>query len=265
MSPIGPFDNPDPRKSQITLAALMTHTSGLACDDNDDNSPGNEDLMQAQSRQPNWWKYTLDLPMANSPGVRYAYCSGGMNLVGGALTATTQTWLPALFDETIARPLRFGRYYWNLMPTYDGYLGGGAYVLPRDFLKLGQAYLNGGVWNGTRIVDEAWIRDSTAPRVPITEATTGLSAQQFPQFYIASPGDGYAWHSNDLHYGERVFHAFQASGNGGQLLVVVPAVQLSVVITAGNYGEGGIWNNYPQQLIGDGIIPAILCVKGGQC
>ena len=36
------FANPDPRKLQITLANLMTHTSGLACNDNDDASPGNE-------------------------------------------------------------------------------------------------------------------------------------------------------------------------------------------------------------------------------
>ena len=61
---MGPFANPDPRKPQITLAHLMTHTSGLACDDNDPVSPGNEDTMQTQSQQPDWWKYTLDLPMA---------------------------------------------------------------------------------------------------------------------------------------------------------------------------------------------------------
>src|SRR5262249_55956879 len=54
---IGPFANPDPRRSQITLAHLMTHTAGLAIDDNDDASPGNESTMQTQTQQPNWWKY----------------------------------------------------------------------------------------------------------------------------------------------------------------------------------------------------------------
>src|SRR5262249_29890314 len=72
---MGPFANPDPRKSQITLAHLMTHTAGFACDDNDDASPGNEETMQSQRQQPNWWKYTLDLPMAHDPGTRYAYGS----------------------------------------------------------------------------------------------------------------------------------------------------------------------------------------------
>ena len=83
---MGPFANPDPRKAQITLAHLMTHSAGLACNDNDDDSPGNEGTMQGQTRQPDWWRYTLDLPQAHDPGSRYAYCSANINLVGGALT-----------------------------------------------------------------------------------------------------------------------------------------------------------------------------------
>ena len=84
---------------------------------------------------------------------RYAYCSANINLVGGALTAATRTWLPEFFERTVARPLQFGRYHWNLMPNGEGYLGGGAFLRPRDLLKVGQAYLDGGVWHGRRIVD----------------------------------------------------------------------------------------------------------------
>ena len=57
-----PFANPDPRKAQMTIADLMTMSSGYACDDDDDDSPGNEDTMQSQTKQPNWYKFTLDLP-----------------------------------------------------------------------------------------------------------------------------------------------------------------------------------------------------------
>jgi hypothetical protein len=115
-----PVANPDPRKQNITLAHLMTHTSGLACDDNDNDSPGNENTMQSQTTQPDWWKYILDLPMSFGPGTHYAYCSGGSNLVGGAVAAATKTWLPEFFDRAVARPLQFGRYYYNLQPTLEG-------------------------------------------------------------------------------------------------------------------------------------------------
>lgn len=253
---MGPFANPDSRKSQITLAHLMTHTPGLACDDNDEASPGEENKMQAQTQQPNWWKYTLDLPMAHDPGTRYAYCSANMNLVGAALTTQTRTWLPELFDRTIARPLQFGPYYWNLMPTGEGYLGGGAFLRSRDLLKVGQTYLNGGVWNGRRIVDTSWVAASTTARVKISPATTGLSPEEFSNYY-GEGEDGYAWHLGQLRIGDRTHRTYAATGNGGQILIVVPDFDLAVVFTGGNYGQGGIWTRWGGEIVPKEIIPAI--------
>lgn len=256
LAPMGPFANVDPRKSSITLAHLMTHTAGLACDDNDDASPGNEGTMQSQTREPNWWRYTLDLPMAHDPGTRYAYCSANSNLVGAALTTASGTWLPQLFDETIARPLQFGAWHWNLMPNGEGYLGGGAYLRPRDLLKIGQAYLAGGVWRGHRIVDADWVKTSTAARQEISPETTGLSADAFPQVYLKGQ-DGLAWHLNGIRAGDRVIPDYEATGNGGQLLIVVPELDMVVVFTGGNYGQGGIWNRWRNEIVGGGIVPAL--------
>jgi CubicO group peptidase (beta-lactamase class C family) len=241
LAPWGPFEHPDPRKARITLAHLMTHTSGLACDENDDSSPGNEDLMQGQRAQPNWWKYALDLPMAQDPGPHYAYCSGGMNLVGAALSVASGRWVPELFDETIARPLEFGPYYWNLMPTMDGYLGGGVQLRPRDLLKLGQLYLDGGTWHGHRIVDSTWVTRSTTSQVVTGERSA----------------DGYAWHLNVLESGDRRYREYEANGNGGQFVIVVPELELSVVFTAGNFGQYGIWRTFRDQILAREIIPAI--------
>jgi len=256
LAPLGPFANADPRKAKITLGHLLTHNSGLACDDNDDDSPGNENTMQAQNAQPNWWKHTLDLPLAHDPGTRYAYCSASINLVGAALTLSSKTWLPELFDRTIAKPLQFGRYYWNLMPNGEGYLGGGAYMRPRDLLKVGQMYLNGGIWNGRRIVDPDWVKNSTAPHAKISPETTGLSKDDFGNFY-GEGEDGYAWHLSTLKSGERTYDAYAATGNGGQQIVVVPAADLVVVFTGGNYGQGGIWNRWRSEIIPREILPAI--------
>lgn len=254
---LGPFSNPDPRKSQITLAQLMTHSAGLACDDNDDASPGNEERMQAQITQPDWWKYTLDLPVAHDPGTRYAYCSANINLVGGALTAVTKTWLPALFDREIARPLQFGTYYWNLMPTGEGYGGGGVHMRPRDLLKIGQMYLDDGRWKGQRIVDASWVRDSTAPRIDINPATTGLSEEEFGNAYLRS-ADALAWHVQPIQLGARTYREYQAGGNGGQMLIVLPELDMVVVMTGGNYGQGGVWTRWRERIVGEKIIGAIL-------
>jgi CubicO group peptidase (beta-lactamase class C family) len=256
LAEMGPFANPDPRKSRITLAHLMTHSAGFACNDYDDASPGNEDTMQTQSRQPDWWKYTLDLPMAHEPGQRYAYCSANMNLMGAALTTATRTWLPQLFERTVARPLQFGPYSWNLSPTEEGYLGGGSWLRPRDLLKVGQAYLDGGVWRGRRIVDASWVTRSTAPHMRISPATTGLSAEEFQNSYMEAD-DGYAWHLGAVRSGERTYRDYAASGNGGQLLIVVPELDLVVVFTGGNYRQGGIWLRWKDEIVGGEIIPAL--------
>jgi CubicO group peptidase (beta-lactamase class C family) len=253
---MGPFGHPDPRKARITVAHLMTHTSGLACDDNDEASPGNEMTMQTQKGEPDWWKYTLDLPMAHDPGSRYAYCSANSNLVGAVLKAATGTTLPELFEQWVARPLEFQRYYWNLIPTGDGYLGGGAFLRPRDFLKVGQAYLDGGVWRGRRIVDSSWVSRSTAPSVKVSPETTGLDKDRFPEFY-GEGEDAYAWHLNRLRSGERTYREYEATGNGGQLLMVIPELDLVVVFTGGNYGQGGIWGRFRDQIVPQEIIPAI--------
>lgn len=255
MAGLGPFENPDERKARITMAHLLTHTSGLACNDNDENSPGNEGRLWTQSN-PNYWQYTLNLPQAHEPGERYAYCSANLNLVGGALNAATGESLPELFDRTIAQPLQFGPYYWNVMPNGEGYLGGGAYLLPRDLLKVGQMYLDGGVWRGRRVVSREWVERSTSPRIEITPQTTGLTEEEFGNFYGRGV-DGYAWHRNGVRVGDRVVEEYEASGNGGQLLIVVPEYDLVVVFTGANYMQGGIWSRWRDQFVGGVIIPAI--------
>lgn len=253
----GPYENPDPRKKHITLAHLMTHSAGLACDDNDAASPGNENTMQAQTAQPDWWRYTLDLPMVQLPGARYAYCSANINLVGAALTKATGTWLPEFFQRTVADPLGFGRWHWNVMPTGEGYLGGGAFVRPRDLLKVGQVYLDGGRWYDRQIVTPEWVTRSTAPRMKINAQTTGRKGDDFGNAYLES-ADGYAWHLFELRRNGRAYREYEASGNGGQLLIVVPEAELVVAFTAGNYMQGGIWGRFRSDIVPQDILGALV-------
>jgi len=38
---------------------------------------------------------------------------------------------------------------------------------------------------------------------------------------------------------------------------VVPEAELVAVFTGGNYGQGGIWGRWAQELVGSEIIPAL--------
>jgi CubicO group peptidase (beta-lactamase class C family) len=232
-----PFANPDPRKERVTLGNLITMASGFACDDNNDDSPGQEDHIQETARD--WYRATLDLPLAYDPGSRATYCSQGLNLVGGVLTESTRTWLPAFFDRTFARPLEFGSYYVPIMPTGTMYLGGGEYVVPRDFLKFGQLFLDCGVWKGRRLMSRDWVARSLQPHSALN-----------------GPGDyGYTWHISHFTVGGKTYVAQSAGGNGGQLMFVIPQLDLVAVITAGNYGDYATWAKFAD-LIPQYVIPA---------
>ena len=74
---------------------------------------------------------------------------------------------------------------------------------------------------------------------------------------VSAGMDGYAWHLNTLKSGGRTYSEYEANGNGGQLLMVIPELDLVVVFTAGNYQNGGVWGRFRDDLVPNAIIPAI--------
>ncbi|WP_375745554.1 beta-lactamase family protein [Corallococcus interemptor] len=236
----GKLSNLDARKRKVTVAHLMTMATGLACDDDNPESPGNEDRLE--DSVPDWYKYTLDLPMVRAPGGGKAvYCSANINLLGGVLRNTTRTWIPEFFTKNVATPLQMRGYHLDLMPDGEQYLGGGIYMRPRDALKLGQLYLSGGTWNGKRVVSQRWVERSVAKQATMPDGRTY----------------GYTWWRHELRVGGRVYSQYEASGNGGQLVMVVPELDLVVLFTAGNYNHVSLWRKFREELLPRYIMAAV--------
>jgi CubicO group peptidase (beta-lactamase class C family) len=210
----------NPRKRGLTLEHLLTMSSGLDCDDSDPESPGNEDVVSQQTEQPDWYRYILDLRNIRDPGQLAVYCSINPHLAGGVLARAARRPLPGLFHDFMAQPLGIHRYYLNLTPTGDAYMGGGARLLPRDFMKLGQLLLNGGTWQGKRILSREWSRRSTSPLYDLRNLTYG-----------------YLWWGIEYPYRDRTVRAFFAGGNGGQIVMGVPELDLVIAFYGGNYSD----------------------------
>ncbi|MBV9648308.1 MAG: serine hydrolase [Candidatus Eremiobacteraeota bacterium] len=232
--------NDDPRKRMITVGNALSMSTGLDCDDNDDSSTGNEDAMQSQTVQNDWYKLVLDAKMVRNPGTKAVYCSASINLVGGAIVGATHQWLPLFFQQTVAAPLQMQRYALNLTPTGEMYLGGGAYVRPRDFMKLGQVFLDGGTWQGRRLMSADWVARSWRPILSLG----------------ANDDYGYAWHILRRAARGRLYDAYEAQGNGGQILEVLPQLDLTIMITAGNYQNYETWGPMRDDIV-KSIIEAI--------
>lgn len=67
--------------------------------------------------------------------------------------------------------------------------------------------------------------------------------------------DGYDWHTDTLRIGDRRLAEYYAAGNGGQLLIIVPELELVVVFTAGNYNNYGVWRAYREEWLPRYIVP----------
>lgn len=244
-------------KDPVTLGHLLTHQSGLDCYDGDNGSPGGENTMWQQDRFPNFWQFISELAVVAKPGTRYAYCSGGINLAGAVLAGVTDESVLTLLETRLFKPLGFKNAYWNVMPNNEAYLGGGGQLRTRDLLKIGQLYLDDGKWLGRQLIDTEWVSASTQPVVEITPETTGLEEVAFNRFYFGGV-DGFAWHLHSITVDDKNYETYEASGNGGQMVVVVPELDLVVGLTGGNYMEGFVWGKWRQEIIGDGIIAALV-------
>ena len=236
------FANPDNRKQRLTLRHLVTMTPGLACNDDDDDSPGNENTMQEQDAQPDWYQYALNLPMRHEPGAVGYYCTAGINLVGGAISSAAGFSLARFFQESFAIPLQVPHYRLNLSPNQRVYMGGGIQLRPRDFLKLGQLFLNEGVWNGTRLLSKHWVSESAA-------AHASLGSED---------NYGFGWWRQTFDVDGRAIKTYFASGNGGQMLFVVPELDLTVMINAGNYSDGRTRGALRDQIMTQAVLPSAM-------
>lgn len=232
--------NLEARKKAMTVEHLLTMSSGFDCDDNaDPQRPGSEDLMQEQTDDPDWYHYTLNLPMASAPGETTVYCSINPNLLGGVLRRATGETLTDLFDRLIAKPLQFGRYALFLSPTGDPYMGGGVQILPRDFMKLGQMMLDGGTWHGRRILSREYATRASSPLRKLGESQYG-----------------YLWWVFDFPYKDRQVRGYSANGNGGQSVVVIPELDLVLMFYGGNYTDRAGFNWY-RQYTPKYVLPAV--------
>ncbi|MFN2398352.1 MAG: serine hydrolase domain-containing protein [Gemmatimonadaceae bacterium] len=237
--------NIEPRKRALTLEHLLTMSSGLDCDDNSDTySPGSEDAVTQQDTNPDWYRMILGLGMVRDPGVQSVYCSINPHLAGGVISRATGRSLPDLMWELVGQPLGMQHYYIQLTPLGEGYMGGGWRFRPRDFMKLGQLYLNGGTWGGRRVLSEDWVKRSTEPRYPMG------SLSKY----------GYLWWVWDYPYEGRKVQAYFASRNGGQYVMVIPKLDLVFAAYGGNYNDAANWTT-ARQLVPRYVLAAVLPVK----
>jgi len=228
----------EPRKRAMTLEHLMTMSSGYFCDDNNDDAPGNEDMMW--ERQTDFYKFTLGLPMAFAPGDTAIYCSVNPNLALGMAARAAGESPFYLFDRLVATPMNITRYIWPIDRVRNAYGGGGLGLVTRDFMKFGQLMLDDGTWHGRRILSSEFVRRASSSLMKIDGRDYGL-----------------LWWPQSFTVGNRTIRGFAALGNGGQTVMVFPELKLVVATNGGSYASRG-WRFVGGDLLTKYILPAVI-------
>lgn len=208
--------NRDQRKDRMTIEHLLTMTSGLDC-----HVDHAEITLRQMHQSKDWVQFMLDLPMTEEPGSRFEYCSGGMHLLSGIISQVTGNNALEFARRELFKPQGIEDVIWPSDPEGVSRGWGDLHLWPRDMAKLGYLWLNEGRWEGRQIVPEEWMQ-------------AAMQAHSHPDFGSGEYGYGF-WV-----YPRRNPPEYEALGRGGQRISVVPARNVVVVFTGGEFEPGDL-------------------------
>ena len=221
-------------RSAITNTALLTMTDGL--DFSEDYNPG-DDATAMLFTSPSSSDYVLARPLAADPGARFNYSSGTANLLSRLYTDTLGGPQAAYdnYRQQIFKPMGFQHAVFET--DASGVFMGSSYFYAsaRDWARMGQLMLNGGVLNGHRLVTEAWIARATSPNQSENDKAYG-----------------YQWWLNrgneSLRFPELPEDVYYANGNRQQLVMVFPSQQAVIVRLGWTSGRYPVADNFARIL-----------------
>lgn len=197
--------DPDPRIHEITIGNLLSMQAGLGR-----TSGSNYGRWIASA---DWVRAALAQPFTRDPGEGMLYSTGSTHLLSAILTKVSGRDVMDLANEWLGMEGAFRIADWERDPQGIRLGGNQMAVSPRALLAFGELYRNGGTFEGERILPEEWIAESWTPRT-----RSVFSGEQY----------GYNWFIRDM----AGYDCFYAWGYGGQMLYVLPDLELTVVITS---------------------------------
>ena len=174
------------QEASITLQHLLTMTSGISGADGGLNLMSKDAVSQI-----------LAYGTTNDPGVAFEYSDAGAHLVAAILREAIHRPILEYAREKLFDPLDI-----DTRPAWQGWdsgspgsgftkpgfgwatdlsginIGGfGLKLTPRDMVKIGELYVNGGRWQGRQIVSERWVQESTSPKLTAEQSQSEGGAQ----------------------------------------------------------------------------------------
>ncbi len=200
-------ENPSPFLQEMTVYHMLSMTAGF------DGMP---------KPQGDWVKSMLAMPVVHQPGTVFRYNSGLSNLMAQVIYKKTGASIleylkPRLFDKIgiNADNIRC----WAMQDGLE-LAGGGVLATNEDNIRIMKLLLDGGCWNGERILSEEYVRLATTKRCE----TLGFHGETREGLDITS---GYGFQMWMCRYKD----AFRADGHFGIYTIACPEKDMIVSIT----------------------------------
>jgi CubicO group peptidase (beta-lactamase class C family) len=194
------------------------------------------------TRETDWIKAFFETPLVRQPGTEFLYNTLATYMVSAILQQVTGQRVidylkPRLFD-----PLGIEGMDWETDPNGISVGGWGLRVKTEDMAKLGQLYLQQGVWNGKQLLPKDWIEEATS-------AVMEDSAPYLPDSLKAKSdwAQGYGYQFWRCRFG-----AYRADGAYGQYIIVIPELDVVIAITSETPDMQGVLN-----LVWSFLLPAV--------
>jgi len=221
--------SPDPVKESLTLRNLLTMRTGM-----ETTSFQNYGRWVVSS---NWVHFALNQEMEEEPGERMMYSTGTSHLLSVILTRASGMSTLQFANQYLFGPMNIQVGGWDRDPQ-GYYMGGNNMAISTEALmKLGRLVMDGGIYNGSRIISESWLQESL---------------QVYTRSNFNNYNYGYMWWSKPV--GETT--VYFAWGNAGQYIMMLPEHDAVISITSDvESGSGSrayqrqIFNFLEQQLI----------------
>ncbi|MFT4736695.1 MAG: CubicO group peptidase (beta-lactamase class C family) [Cyclobacteriaceae bacterium] len=211
----------EPRKSEISLFHLMTHSSGLAWNEGILTSLSSNNDINIMRDQMDYTRYQLEKQLEAPPGFRTTFNSGTGVILSAVIQHVSGQTLEEYVKTRLFEPLQINEYTWQAdgSGTTDG--SAGLFLSALNLTKIGYLLNQGGHWNGKQLVSADWISKATDMQTQITNTFGyGYYFWKFTDQYVIS---NLQLETNDLSL---------ISGAEGTSLFMLPHAQLTVMIVA---------------------------------
>jgi CubicO group peptidase (beta-lactamase class C family) len=199
--------------------------------------------LEASPAGTRWEKTFLSLPVVHEPGTRFLYNSGASYMLSSIVSKVTGHSVHQYLGPRLYEPLGITGADWTANAESVNMGASNLRIRTEDIGKLGQLYLQNGVWKGRQLISKEYVALATKKEI----GTTGKNDSSWGYGY------GYQFWMNPT-------GGFRADGAYGQYSMVFPDKDTVVAVTSESANKETtmhtVWDHIYPALTDSNSLPA---------